>query len=254
MKQATTDELLERIASLEEQLDAALAHVASLKRDHTHERCYDLHDAILERDKLQAELEKQKKATIHNKKWAEENEAECDQLRAEVADWKSRAETLANQADNAASDCAVLRDRNNNLRAELEEQKRATRFNKNMAEEFEAELEALKISACNKSVTDCGVAESGAPKEPPKECEHEWTEPLVFTDGDCLCPKCGLCKAPLKSPPATPDPKGVEPDPAFEAEMAAIKAMAGKPKVCPPHRWGRDGERCMECGDKDWMT
>ena len=23
---------------------------------------------------------------------------------------------------------------------------------------------------------------------------------------------------------------------------------------CPPHKWDRDGERCLKCGDKDWMT
>ena len=25
-----------------------------------------------------------------------------------------------------------------------------------------------------------------------------------------------------------------------------------KPR-CPPHEWDADGERCMECGQKDWM-
>lgn len=24
-------------------------------------------------------------------------------------------------------------------------------------------------------------------------------------------------------------------------------------KECPPHEWDRDGEKCLKCGDKDWM-
>lgn len=26
------------------------------------------------------------------------------------------------------------------------------------------------------------------------------------------------------------------------------------PEKCPPHDWGRDGENCVKCGTKDWMT
>ena len=29
------------------------------------------------------------------------------------------------------------------------------------------------------------------------------------------------------------------------------KKLANK---CPPHKWDEGGERCLNCGDKDWMT
>ncbi len=31
------------------------------------------------------------------------------------------------------------------------------------------------------------------------------------------------------------------------------KESAEKQK-CPPHKWDEDGERCLRCGAKDWMT
>lgn len=32
-----------------------------------------------------------------------------------------------------------------------------------------------------------------------------------------------------------------------------LREWASKEK-CPPHKWDSSGERCLKCGDKDWMT
>lgn len=42
--------------------------------------------------------------------------------------------------------------------------------------------------------------------------------------------------------------------PEFEPTWAAIEARMTANAVGKPHRWNDDGERCLDCGDKDWMA
>lgn len=37
-------------------------------------------------------------------------------------------------------------------------------------------------------------------------------------------------------------------------KVKAAEPEPHKRPECPPHTWDRSGERCVMCGDKDWMT
>jgi len=39
-----------------------------------------------------------------------------------------------------------------------------------------------------------------------------------------------------------------------EAKQEQERLLKEIKEKCPPHDWNRDGERCMKCGTKDWMT